>query len=211
VPAGHYVFIAGGIGITPILPMVHSVAGRGVTWELHYAGRTRGSMAFASRLPEQNGRVTLAPRAETGRLDLAGILGAPSDDTAVYCCGPEPLLEAVEQAMTRWPAGALHVERFVNDQTVHRPDDEAFEVELTLSGKSIVVDPGVSVLDAAAAAGVQVYSSCREGTCGTCETFVVAGQVDHRDAILTEQEKEESEVMMICVSRSRGGTLRLEL
>ncbi|MEU6642593.1 PDR/VanB family oxidoreductase [Saccharomonospora sp. NPDC046836] len=211
VPAEHYVFVAGGIGITPILSMVHRVASSGTSWELHYTGRTRRSMAFTSQLPGAGGSVTLAPRDETGRLDVTHLLGMARTDTAVYCCGPESLLEAAEKATAHWPAGALHVERFVNSQTVHEPGDEPFDVELVLSGKTVTVEPGVSILTAAASAGVRVFSSCREGTCGTCETFVVDGQVDHRDAVLTDEEKEESEVMMICVSRSRGGTLRLEL
>ncbi|MBG0562236.1 PDR/VanB family oxidoreductase [Actinoplanes aureus] len=205
VPARRYVFIAGGIGITPILPMITAA---GADWELHYGGRSRRSMAFLDVLGADP-RVTLYPRDEVGRPDLDRILGTPRADTAVYCCGPEPLLAAVEQRCASWPAGALHVERFA-PREVGGPAG-AFEVELAVSGLTVTVPADKSVLRVVEEAGIGVLSSCREGTCGTCETPVLAGVVDHRDSLLTPPERAANDTMFICVSRAAGPRLVLEL
>lgn len=214
-PAKNYVFIAGGVGITPILPMVEQAERDGADWLLLYGGRTRGSMAFADDLERYGDHVRIRPEDEYGLLDLAALFdgldtrGAP--DCLVYCCGPEPLLDAAERAAAGFPTGALHTERFVNTEVIDQEDDHAFDVELSLAGMTVRVEPGVSILESIRSAGVPTVSSCQQGTCGTCETFVVAGDVDHRDSILTEDEKRESEVMMICVSRCRDTKLVLEL
>ncbi|MGJ5751875.1 ferredoxin-NADP reductase [Streptomyces puniciscabiei] len=206
-PAPRYRFVAGGIGITPILPMLAAAERAGADWSLLYGGRTRASMAFTGELARYGGRVTLAPQDETGLLDLGPVLDDPSDGTLVYCCGPGPLLDAVEE---RCPAGVLRVERFQpKDQRGH--EDEEFEVVLARSGRTVTVPPAVSVLDAVRAAGVEVLYSCTEGTCGTCETDVLEGAPDHRDAVLTEEERSAGDTMMICVSRCRGARLVLDL
>jgi ferredoxin-NADP reductase len=207
-PAPRYRFIAGGIGITPILPMLAAAEAAGAEWTLLYGGRTRRSMAFAEELGAGYGeRVTIAPQDESGLLDLATALGDLADGTLVYCCGPAPLLDAVEE---RCPSEVLRVERF---QAKEQPigSDEEFEVELARSGLTLAVAPGVSVLDTVKAAGVEVLYSCTEGTCGTCETDVLDGTPDHRDSVLTREEQESGETMMICVSRCRGRRLVLDL
>ncbi|MGC9537283.1 PDR/VanB family oxidoreductase [Streptomyces sp. UG1] len=206
-PAPRYRFIAGGIGITPILPMLAAAQAAGAEWTLLYGGRTRRSMAFTGELARYGDRVTVAPQDESGLLDLASVLGDVPDGTLVYCCGPGPLLDAVEE---RCPAGVLRVERF---QPKEQPvgEDGEFEVELAQSGLTLTVAPGVSVLDAVRGAGVEVLYSCTEGTCGTCETDVLDGTPDHRDSVLTPQEQESGETMMICVSRCRGKRLILDL
>ncbi len=135
----------------------------------------------------------------------------PSSGTAVYCCGPEPLLLAVEQRCAAWPAGALHVERFAPKEQGAPLLATSFEVELATTGTTVVVSPGQSVLEAVEAAGVQVLSSCQEGTCGTCETPVLSGEVDHRDSLLTEDERAANDTMMICVSRAACPRLVLDL
>nr|WP_208383092.1 PDR/VanB family oxidoreductase [Modestobacter marinus] len=217
VPAARYVFIAGGIGITPILPMAAAAEEAGATWEFHYGGRTRTSMAFLQALEALEAktghglRVTLHPQDEVGLIDLDRILGTPQPDTAVYCCGPEPLLTAVEQRCTDWPPGALHVERFAPKEQGERVLSGDFDVELTLSGTTLTVPPDKSILQVVEEAGIPVLSSCQEGTCGTCETGVLEGTVDHRDSLLTPEEQAANDTMFICVSRAACPKLVLEL
>ena len=212
VPAARYLFIAGGIGITPIVPMVAAARAAGAEWHLLYGGRRRRSMAFLGELAALGDRVAIRPQDETGLLDLAGPLAEPRDGTAVYCCGPEPLLAAVEERCAGWPRGALHLERFApKPLEAGREAGLDFEVELARSGLTVTVSPGTSVLQAVEEAGVAVLSSCREGTCGTCETTVLEGVPDHRDSVLTDEERGTHEFMMICVSRARGSRLVLDL
>ncbi|KUN61572.1 ferredoxin [Streptomyces canus] len=206
-PAPAYRFIAGGIGITPILPMLAAAEAEGAEWTLLYGGRTRQSMAFTEELSRYGDRVTVAPQDETGLLDLASVLDGVPEGTLVYCCGPGPLLDAVEE---RCPAGLLHVERFTPKEQPAGENTE-FEVELAQTGTTVTVAPDVSVLDAVRASGVEVLFSCTEGTCGTCETDVLDGTPDHRDSVLTDEEREAGETMMICVSRCRGKKLVLDL
>ncbi|MFE8990404.1 PDR/VanB family oxidoreductase [Streptomyces collinus] len=206
-PAPRYRFVAGGIGITPILPMLAAAEAAGAEWTLLYGGRTRGSMAFGGELGRYGDRVTFAPEDETGLLDLPSVLDDVPEGTLVYCCGPGPLLDAVE---ARCPSGVLRVERF-QPKEQETGDNTAFEVELARSGRTLTVAPDVSVLDAVRAAGVEVLYSCTEGTCGTCETDVLDGEPDHRDSVLTDDERATGETMLICVSRCRGGRLVLDL
>jgi ferredoxin-NADP reductase len=217
VPSPRYVFIAGGIGITPIVTMAAAAEEAGAEWEFHYGGRSRSSMAFLEALDALESstghgpRVMLHPQDEVGLIDLPRIFGTPRSDTKVYCCGPEPLLKAVEAACAGWPAGALHVERFAPKEQSERVLSGDFEVELTLSGMTLTVPPDRSILDVVEEAGVSVLSSCQEGTCGTCETPVLKGEVDHRDSLLTPEEQAANETMFICVSRAACPKLVLEL
>ncbi|MGP4007236.1 PDR/VanB family oxidoreductase [Streptomyces sp. 4N124] len=207
-PAPRYRFIAGGIGITPILPMLAAAEAAGAEWTLLYGGRSRRSMAFTEELRRYGDRVTVAPQDEAGLLDLASVLDDLPEGTLVYCCGPGPLLDAVEE---RCPGGVLRVERFSPKEQQRTGEDEEFEVVLQQSGRTLTVPPDVSVLDTVRAAGVEVLFSCTEGTCGTCETDVVEGTPDHRDSVLTDEEREAGETMLICVSRCRGKRLVLDL
>jgi ferredoxin len=169
-------------------------------------------MAFLESLEEVTGnRVTLHPQDEVGLIDLDAILGTARPGTLVYCCGPEPLLDAVEQRCAGWPAGSLHVERFAPKDVGEPVLTGSFEVELTLSGLSLTVPPEKSVLQVVEEAGVAALSSCQEGTCGTCETPVLEGQVDHRDSLLTPAEQAANDTMFICVSRAACPKLVLEL
>ncbi|MEQ3549901.1 PDR/VanB family oxidoreductase [Pseudonocardia nematodicida] len=206
-----YLFVAGGIGITPILPMVAAAEKSGADWRLVYGGRSRGSMAFVDDLVERYGdKIDIAPQDERGLLDLDGLLSAPSQDVLVYCCGPEALLAAVEQRCTSWPGGALHLERFSPKEASEPAADGVFEVEFAGSGVTVSVPPGVSIVDAAAAAGVEMETSCREGTCGTCESEVLEGVPEHRDSLLTPDERAANDVMFPCVSRCLSGRLVLD-
>jgi ferredoxin len=169
-------------------------------------------MAFRAQLEERYGdKVTVAPQDETGLLDLASVLGEPTGGTLVYCCGPEPLLAAVESQCATWPARSLHVERFAPKEFSAPVRSDSFEIELAQSGLTLEVPPDKSILEVVEAAGVQVLSSCQEGTCGTCETGVLAGEPEHRDSLLTDEERAANDTMMICVSRSCGAKLVLEL
>ncbi|MFG1644259.1 PDR/VanB family oxidoreductase [Amycolatopsis sp. NPDC049252] len=213
--AKRYLFIAGGIGITPILPMLSRVAELGRDWTLVYGGRTRSSMAFRTELETgYPGHVEIHPQDERGLLDLPVLLAEPGEDadgTVVYCCGPEALLAAVELQCTDWPSEVLHVERFAPKAGAGDGPRAAFEVELEQTGTVLAVPPGRSILDVVRESGVDVLSSCEEGTCGTCETGVLAGVPDHRDSVLTAEEQAVGDAMMICVSRSCSPRLVLDL
>jgi ferredoxin-NADP reductase len=205
----NYLFIAGGIGITPISAMVRAADAAGVNFSLEYAGRSRGTMAFASELEDAHaGRVRIHAADEGQRLDLAALFAALPPFTTTYCCGPARLIEAVEEAAR---GRQLVVERFEPKELGAPVLSEPFEVELAFSGLALTVPPERSVLDVVEEAGVLVLSSCREGTCGTCETRVMEGEIDHRDSILTPDEQAANDVMYICVSRSAGPKLTLEL
>ncbi|WP_328316608.1 PDR/VanB family oxidoreductase [Streptomyces sp. NBC_00388] len=207
--ADRYVFVAGGIGITPILPMAREAARRSVPYTLVHGGRTRASMAFAAELAELGGGdVLLHPQDELGHIDLTAALAGVGPGTLVYCCGPEPLLAAVEAVC---PAGLLRVERFAAPATAPAGDGSAFDVECRASGVTVTVGSGTSVLEAVEAAGVRAGSSCRDGICGTCETRVLEGTPDHRDFVLSESEHASNATMMICVSRCASGSLVLDL
>lgn len=211
-PSPAYLFIAGGIGITPILPMIAEAEAAGAEWRLLYGGRRRASMAFLDELAVHGDRVEVVPEDERGLLDLSAALGTPHEHTLVYCCGPEPLLAAVEERCAAWPPSCLHVERFAarpSDPTAG--DDSAFEVVLQQSGITLTVPADCTILDVCAEAGLSMPSSCREGICGTCETVVLDGTPDHRDSVLTDGEREACELMMICVSRCHTARLVLDL
>ncbi|MFE5944202.1 PDR/VanB family oxidoreductase [Streptomyces sp. NPDC056480] len=216
VPAERYLFIAGGIGITPLLPMVRSLPPG--SWSLLYGGRSLTAMAYREELSALPG-VTLVPQDTAGLPNLDGVLAELPAETAVYCCGPEGLLRAVEE---RWP-GALHTERFgaaparesAADSGEHAGADsgagDGFEVELRRSGRTVHVPPGRTLLDAVREVVPGVAYSCEEGFCGTCETKVIAGTPEHHDSVLGEDEKASGATMMICVGRSRGARLVLDL
>ncbi|MFC5747207.1 PDR/VanB family oxidoreductase [Actinomadura rugatobispora] len=212
VPASGYLFVAGGIGITPLIPMIEAARAQGVSWHLLYGGRTRSSMAFVDRLQGLDAAaVEIRPQDEFGMLDLDSALDAAPADTAVYCCGPEPLLRAIEGAVAERPRLRLHLERFSAPERDPDAADTAFEVELRRSGQVLQVDAGTPLLDTLTAAGADIDFSCREGTCGTCETRVIAGVPDHRDSLLTGEEKAANDVMFPCVSRCLSRRLVLDL
>jgi ferredoxin-NADP reductase len=215
VDAPRYRFIAGGIGITPIAAMIEAVHQSGSDWTLLYGGRTKASMAFADELAERySDRVTVWPQDERGLLDLESLLKDPEHDTLVYCCGPEPLLAAVEQHCAQWPTGTLHIERFAAkapsaEQAAGALDQ--FELVCQRSGITLEITADKSILETLEEADIPIMASCYEGVCGTCEARVLEGTPDHRDSMLTEPEKAAGEVMLVCVSRSRTERLVLDL
>jgi ferredoxin-NADP reductase len=208
-----YVFIAGGIGITPLIPMIRRVAASGLPWHLHYAGRRRSTMAYLPDLElldtDVQARVHISPSEETGRIDLDLILGSADLGVTVYCCGPTTLLDAVEAA-----AAARRVrcrtERFAAKR-IEGVVDRSFTVRLASSGVELAVARDCPLLDVLFDANADIITSCEEGTCGTCEVTVLEGVPDHRDSVLTADEQAAGDRMMVCVSRSHTPLLVLDL
>ncbi|MGW5073246.1 PDR/VanB family oxidoreductase [Rhodococcus sp. NPDC004095] len=208
VDAERYLLVAGGVGITPLLPMIRRLHSAGSQWRLVYCGRSRDSMAFLDELAAYGDRVTVHPSAELGRLNLSTVLDAPDDATAVYCCGPEELIDAVEDVSASWPAGTLHVERFAAATREDEDDLTPFDLILDRSGIRVTVPANRSALDALDDAGIVLPSACRDGVCGSCQTKVLAGVPLHRDS-LTDDDR--TDALMPCVSRARTPELVLDL
>lgn len=217
VEAPRYLFVAGGIGITPMLPMIHQAESAGRPWRLVYGGRSRGSMGFVAEIAKRSGgTVTLLPQDEMGLPDLDALLAQVEPDAAIYGCGPAGMLKALKEAAAQHGrASALHIESFSAPDDVAPPaggaGDTAFEVELRKSGVTLHVPAARSLGDVLQEAGIDVPFSCQEGYCGTCETRVLEGVPDHRDTILNEEEKAAGNLMMVCCGRSRTPRLVLEL
>ncbi|TFV56080.1 oxidoreductase [Geodermatophilus sp. DF01-2] len=210
--AKQYLFIAGGIGITPLLPMIDEVQRRGSDWRLLYGGRSRATMAYLERLAEWTDRVEIRPQDEFGLLDLEQALAARPGGL-VYCCGPEPLLRAVESRCEQdRPPGSLVVERFSAGETAPTlgASEAAFEVQLGEQGPVLRVPADQSILKVLQDVDADVLYSCEEGTCGSCETRVICGRPDHRDSLLSEENRDDG-LMLVCVSRSLDPRLVLDV
>lgn len=210
VDGGEYLFVAGGIGITPLLPMIAAVHARGARWRLLYGGRRRASMAFLERLRQYGEQVVIRPEDEAGLLDLDEALKAAGPEAVVYCCGPEPLLEAAGERCAEY-GRALRIERFAAKPRTDAPSANSFEVACRRSGVEVSVGPGQSILSVLEAAGLPVVYSCQDGICGTCETGVLDGDIEHHDSVLTDEERAAGDTMFICVSRARSPRLVLDL
>ncbi|MEU9999749.1 PDR/VanB family oxidoreductase [Streptomyces sp. NPDC050848] len=205
VDAPAYVFVAGGIGITPVLPMLRAAEAAGADWRLLYCGRSRATLPYVDEIEKLGGggRVTVVTEDASGRPDLGFLAGIP-EETVVYCCGPEGLMDAVAAAL---PEGRTpHLERFSPAATA---GGGPFEVELRRSGRTLTVAPDQSVLAAVRGQVPGVAYSCEQGFCGTCQQRVLEGEIDHRDELLTDAERAGS--MLICVSRCAGERLVLDL
>lgn len=208
------VLVAGGIGITPVLSMVRRLAALGRDWRLHLAVRTRSQAAFLEEIGTLAGdrpdRVRLHVDDENDGhvLDLASVVAELPSDAHVYCCGPLPMLEAFEKATSDLDPARSHVEYFSARDAA--ATEGGYVVELVQSGTTLTVQEGATILDTLLKAGIDVPYSCTEGICGTCETRVVSGAPDHRDMVLSDQEKEDGDVMMICCSGSIGDRLVLD-
>ncbi|AOE85090.1 PDR/VanB family oxidoreductase [Pseudomonas sp. TCU-HL1] len=209
-----YLFVAGGIGITPILAMAREAQRAGADWQLVYGGRSRASMAFIDELLALGGdRVAIQPADETGLLDLEEIAARAADGRHVYSCGPAPLLDALtERFKVDGLSDRLHLERFAPAAPAPGSGNgQGLTVILARSGREVAVADDQSIMQALREAGCNVSSSCEQGVCGMCETRVLAGEVEHRDMLLTDAERERHNVMMVCVSRARTPTLTLDL
>jgi vanillate O-demethylase ferredoxin subunit len=213
--AKHSVFIAGGIGVTPLWSMMQRMSTLKASWEFYYAARTRHDAAFVEEIEElgrRSGRrvVFHFDNAEGNRLlDLRPIVRAAKPDTHLYCCGPKPMLAAFLDACEKRPRDTVHVEYF--SALTPPAIGGGFSVTLAKSGMKVYVPEGKTILDALLAAGIDIPFSCNEGVCGSCATRVISGIPDHRDVVLTEAERESGETMMICCSGSRSEALVLDL
>lgn len=207
-----YLLIAGGIGITPILAMADRLRALGKRYHLCYLGRSRRELAYLERLQREHGAALSMHISDEGsRCDLPALLGEYASVDAVYACGPERLLDALTDLM-KDSSARLHVEYFsAHDAAAPQPDDRPFSIELADSGLSFEVPVGVTVLQTLRAAGIDVASDCEEGLCGSCQVEVRAGDIDHRDRVLTEAERASGRAMLSCCSRARGERLVLGL
>jgi ferredoxin-NADP reductase len=209
------ILIAGGIGITPFASMVRRLERLGRPWELHYAARNRCSAGFVQQLASYGPKVRFYFPNEFGsepgarRLDIGKVVAEGSRDAHVYCCGPQNMLASFERAAAALPSGQAHVEFFSNAEGVDK--DGSFNVRLARSGLTLSVRSGETILDALLKRGIDAPYSCLEGVCSSCETRVLAGIPDHRDLILTREEREANDRMLICCSRSKSETLVLDL
>ncbi|MFF5702849.1 PDR/VanB family oxidoreductase [Streptomyces sp. NPDC012794] len=202
-PADSYAFVAGGIGITPVLPMLRAATAAGADWTLLYGGRSRASMPFLPELAAYGDRVTVTAADEAGLPDLGPLAGI-RPGTLVYCCGPEPLMRAVTAAVP--DPGAVRLERFA---AAAPAGAKPFTVELARTGGTVEVAPDESTLTAVRRVLPDTPYSCGQGFCGTCRHRVLAGRVDHRDGLLTDGERAGS--MLLCVSRAASDRLVLDL
>ena len=202
--AQNFIFIAGGIGITPIMSMIRYLrAIGGKQFQLYYCTRSPEMTAFREELtdPEFKGKVTIHhDRGDPARaLDLWPVVEERKNRAHLYCCGPLPLMHAVRDMTGHWSPTAVHFEAFSEPEKA-KPDDKPFKVRLAKSGEIIDVPVGTTILEAMRAQGHDVPSSCESGTCGTCRTKLLAGAADHRDLVLAEHERGSQ--IMICVSRA---------
>ena len=203
-------FIAGGIGITPLLPMVRRAAELGLRYRLVYGGRSRASLAFADELLAHHGdQVTLWPEDDLGQLPLDELMKEHGASTTVYCCGPGGLLDAVEARFNTHP-GRLHVERF-SPRDIGPVTNRPFQVVLARAGLTLDVREDRTILETVTKAGIDVLSSCEDGICATCETRVLEGTPEHRDSVLDDFQRAAGATMMICCSRAVSETLVLDL
>jgi cytochrome P450/ferredoxin-NADP reductase len=204
-----YLFIAGGIGITPITSMIEAAERSLVQYKVLYLGTSRSSMAFCHKL-SRNPSVTIWAKDEKGRFDVGKLAAEDPKGLKIYCCGPKQLITAVQEACAAFPMGTLNVEHFAaNDQS--ELENTPFEVELARSGKILTVPSDQTLLQVLNANGAGILSTCSKGTCGTCEIGVLRGVPEHRDTVLTPVEKLEGKTMMPCVSRCISNSLMLDL
>ncbi len=208
VAAVSYRFVAAGIGITPILPMVRACHRAGADWRLVYLGRDRPSMPFLDELPARDGgRIDLRTDGESGPPDVADLVPSAGPGTAVYLCGPPPLMTAARDRLRATaPHASVHTERFSPEPVVR---GEPFDIELRRSGRTVSVAADETALTAIRRERPDVAYSCRQGFCGTCRVAVLDGRVEHRDTTLTAAERDRA--MLPCVSRAAGPTLSLDL
>lgn len=211
--APEYIFVAGGIGITPILAMIRYVTARGdKPFRLYYLTRSPGITAFLPELsaPELAGKVTIHhDEGDPARaFDLWPVFEEPTR-AHIYCCGPRPLMDAVKDMTGHWPEEAVHFEDFGSDLVRPRADDKPFRIRLGRDGAELEVPVGITIMEVLRAHGRRVPSSCESGTCGTCRTRYLEGEVDHRDLVLTPAERKSA--LMVCVSRAKSDLLVLDI
>jgi phthalate 4,5-dioxygenase reductase component len=209
--AQDFLFVAGGIGITPIMAMIHEITAQNKRFRLFYCTRSPETTAFMAELsaPQFAGLVTIHhDRGDPAlSLDLKPILAERRNREHLYCCGPRPLMETVRAMTDHWSSTAVHFEAFSEAET-HKAGDKPVRVRLARSGEVIEVPATQTILEALRAHGLDVPSSCETGTCGTCRTKMLSGAADHRDLVLAEHERKNT--IMICVSRATSDEITID-
>lgn len=205
--ADHTVMLAGGIGITPFLPMMARLAALGRSWTLVYCTRSLADAAFLDRIDAADPAVRLHFDDSDGRLDIAGMVAEAPQGTHFYCCGPDGMLGAFRDATAHLPEDQVHLESFAPIEVAAHG---AFTVELARSGGSVTVEANQSILDALIAAGFDPPYSCQQGMCGACEVAVLEGIPDHRDEVLSEGQKQCNDRMMLCCSLSKSPRIKID-
>ena len=211
--APHSVLIAGGIGVTPILSMARRLAALGAAFEVHYACRTRADAAFLDELQATAPRLNVTFDHEPGGrlLDLAGLAIAAPPGAHLYACGPAPMLDAFEAATRGLERERVHVERFTNEAAPAVAGAAGFEIVLARSDRRLRVPPGKAILDVLLDEGVDIAFSCMDGVCGSCKVGVIDGLPDHRDVVLSAEERAANKTMMVCCSGAKSDRLVLDL
>ena len=215
--ARQHTFIAGGIGITPIMAMIDHVRRRGEPFRLYYCARTPERAAFVEQLRPLVDAGMASLHFDYGKpqdgLNLSEALASPQEGTHLYYCGPAGLLDAIEKASIHWPRGSRHCERFAASATAPIDDgsepDRPFDIELRRTRARFTVNPGQTIVQVLRSNGVEIETSCCEGYCGTCMTRYISGEPNHRDSVLDEEDR--GEFIMICCSRSKSATLVLDI
>lgn len=209
--AAHSLLIAGGIGITPMVGMARRLQALGRGFRLHYAARSRSKMAFHDLLAAELGEHAQFHFDDQGGLALAALLENPAADAHLYVCGPKGLIDAVLDCAQSlgWASDRVHYELFAAQ--VSQADSSGFDIEIQGQGRIVRVPEGVTVVNALAAAGIQIPVSCEQGVCGTCLTRVVEGEPEHRDMYLTDDEKQSCSVFLPCCSRAKSSMLVIAL
>ena len=209
--AQDFLFIAGGIGVTPMMAMIRQVMAEGKRFRLFYLSRSPETTAFRDELAAPPFRDMVTIHYDEGdpsrSLDLRPILAERRNREHLYCCGPRPLMEAVRAMTDHWSSTAVHFEAF-SDAETHKAGDTPFKVRLARSGAVLDIPATSTILEVLRDHGLDVPSSCETGTCGTCRTRMLAGEADHRDLVLAEHERKDA--IMICVSRARGGEITID-
>jgi|JI8StandDraft_1071087.scaffolds.fasta_scaffold25533_4 vanillate O-demethylase ferredoxin subunit len=214
--AQRHLLLAGGIGVTPILCMAERLAATGAEFEMHYCTRSLERTAFAGRIAA----APFAPRVQLHfddgpagqRFDIAARLATPEPGTHLYVCGPKGFMDAVLASARQqgWPESQLHWEFFAAE-VASKATDESFEVQVASSGRVVVVPKNQTVVQALAAAGIEVPTSCEQGVCGTCITRVIEGIPDHKDLYFTPEEQAANDQFTPCCSRAKSARLVLDL
>ncbi len=213
-----YILIAGGVGITPLLAMGRQLNRLGRHYRLFYCTRSAETTAYRELLSGTDfaGKITFVHDGGDPKqgLDVEALLRDVPQNGRVYCCGPAGLMAAVRAAAAHWPVERVHFEAFSADPAAKPAasgGDQAFEIELASSGKVLTVAVGTSILDVLRDQGIAIPSACEEGICGTCIVTVLEGQPDHRDQILTDEEKAAGDCITVCCSRAQSARLKLDL
>ncbi|MBU9548031.1 PDR/VanB family oxidoreductase [Burkholderia multivorans] len=215
--ASHSLLFAGGIGVTPILAMAEELASRSANFSLHYCSRSKDRMAFRSRIEQsawkQSARLYFDDGPDDQRLDVERALLGPTKERHLYVCGPSGFVSWVKNtaADLGWSDMNVHSESFTGVAAEVEDGDRAFDVKIHETGQIIHVNKNQTVLNALLDAGIDIPSSCEAGNCGTCQTKVVSGTIDHRDQYLTSAERRENKSFMPCCSRTKDDMITISL